>query len=90
MLTRFMSASVWEAPGLSVFLLYKEGSSRQGRGSLKYAVPGMKWVGLRPSQLEDLDLPHQVRLLKLFAYAQTSLEKTVLVDETVTNSPLAC
>ncbi|CAM9782605.1 unnamed protein product, partial [Laminaria digitata] len=46
--------------GLSVFLLYKEGSSRQGRGSVKYAVPDMKWVGLRPSQLEDLDLPHQV------------------------------
>lgn len=58
-----------------MFLLYKEGSSRQGRGSVKYAVPGMKWVGLRPSQLEGLDLPHQVRLLKLFSYAQTTLAK---------------
>lgn len=45
--------------GLSVFLQYKEGSSRQGKGSAKFKVPGMKWVGLRPSQLDDLDLPDQ-------------------------------
>lgn len=46
--------------GLSVFLQYKEGSSRQGKGSAKYKVPDMRWVGLRPSQLNDLDLPEQV------------------------------
>ncbi|CAN0320425.1 unnamed protein product, partial [Ectocarpus sp. 8 AP-2014] len=45
--------------GLSVFLQYKEGSSRQGRGSAKFRVPEMKWVGLRPSQLDDLDLPDE-------------------------------
>ena len=51
------------ASGLSVFLQYKEGSSRQGKGSAKYRVPDMAWVGLRPSQLEDLDLPEQARPL---------------------------
>lgn len=45
--------------GLSVFLQYKEGSSRQGRGSAKFRVPEMKWVGLRPSQLDDLELPDE-------------------------------
>ncbi|CAM9175225.1 unnamed protein product, partial [Hapterophycus canaliculatus] len=43
--------------GLGVFLQYKEGSSRQGKGSAKFKVPDMKWVGLRPSQLDGLDLP---------------------------------
>lgn len=42
-----------------MFLQYKEGSSRQGKGSGKFRVPDMKWVGLRPSQLDDLDLPEQ-------------------------------
>ncbi|CAM9309407.1 unnamed protein product, partial [Ectocarpus sp. 13 AM-2016] len=45
--------------GLSVFLQFKEGSSRQGRGSAKFRVPEMKWVGLRPSQLDDLNLPEE-------------------------------
>lgn len=45
--------------GLSVFLQFKDGSSRQGRGSAKFRVPEMKWVGLRPSQLDDLDLPEE-------------------------------
>eukprot|EP00752_Nemacystus_decipiens_P009762 g8718.t1 len=49
--------------GLSILLQYKEGSSRQGKGSAKYRVPGMSWVGLRPSQLDDLSLPEQARLL---------------------------
>lgn len=48
--------------GLSVLLQYKLGSNRQGAGSAKYAVPALKWVGLRPSQLDHLDLPPQVRL----------------------------
>ncbi|CAN0051773.1 unnamed protein product, partial [Sphacelaria rigidula] len=46
--------------GLSVLLQYKLGSNRQGAGSAKYAVPALKWVGLRPSQLDHLDLPPQV------------------------------
>lgn len=45
--------------GLSVFLQYQEGSSRLGKGSAKYRVPGMQWLGLRPSQLDDLDLPEK-------------------------------
>lgn len=49
---------IYEA-GLSVFLQYKGGSSRQGKGSAKYKVPDMQWVGLRPSQLDDLDLPEE-------------------------------
>lgn len=43
-----------------MLLQYKLGSTRQGPGSAKYAVPDLKWVGLRPSQLDDLDLPLQV------------------------------
>lgn len=50
------------ASGLSVLLQYKQGSSRQGKGSAKYRVPDMAWVGLRPSQLDDLDLPEQARI----------------------------
>lgn len=45
-----------------MFLQYKQGSSRQGKGSAKYRVPDMAWVGLRPSQLDDLNLPEQARL----------------------------
>lgn len=48
--------------GLSVFLQYKEGSSRQGKRSTKYKVPAMQWVGLRPSQLDDLDLPEEASI----------------------------
>lgn len=54
-----------------MFLQYQEGSSRLGKGSAKYRVPGMQWLGLRPSQLDDLDLPEKasgVRLQEQFLW----------------------
>lgn len=55
-----VSPGTLERAGLSVLLQYKEGSSRQGTSSGKYANPNMKWIGLRPSQLDSLDLPRKV------------------------------
>lgn len=48
--------------GLSVLLQYKLGSTRQDSRSATYAVPDLRWLGLRPSQLDDLDLSTQVRI----------------------------
>ncbi|ETN04477.1 hypothetical protein F442_14518 [Phytophthora nicotianae P10297] len=42
--------------GLSIMLTYKLGSARMPLESLQYAVD-IKWVGVRPSQIADLDLP---------------------------------
>ncbi|CAM9913684.1 unnamed protein product, partial [Discosporangium mesarthrocarpum] len=56
-----MARLPWGAQkGLSLLLVYKLGSTRLGPAASKYAVPDLKWIGLRPSQLEDLDLPPEV------------------------------
>lgn len=69
-----------EDTGLSVLLQYKLGSDRQGTGSMKYAVPHLKWTGLRPGQLEELELPPQVRrgkaLLGRAGYAAVGMLET--------------
>ncbi|CAM9155687.1 unnamed protein product, partial [Choristocarpus tenellus] len=46
--------------GLALLLVYKLGSVRLGVDASKYAVPDLRWLGLRPSQLDDLQLTDEV------------------------------
>ncbi|KAF0705836.1 hypothetical protein AaE_014361 [Aphanomyces astaci] len=46
--------------GLSILLTYKFGSARMPLDSIHYAVD-IEWLGLRPSQLEALELPNVVK-----------------------------
>ncbi|CAM9225290.1 unnamed protein product, partial [Scytosiphon promiscuus] len=67
--------------GLSVFLQYKEGSSRQGKGSANFKVPDMKWVGLRPQGLPQThDRVHQKLTQQDLARAHSASNSSLVSD----------
>lgn len=44
--------------GISILLTYKIGSSRMPE-SKRFVVPALQWLGLRPSQLQRIDIPDE-------------------------------
>jgi DNA topoisomerase VI subunit A len=48
--------------GLKILSVYMSGSKNMSYDSASLTTPDIKWIGLRPSDLDKYDLPEQCRL----------------------------
>jgi meiotic recombination protein SPO11 len=48
--------------GLKILSVYMSGSKNMSYDSASLTTPDIKWLGLRPSDLDKYDLPEQCRL----------------------------
>ena len=71
--------------GLKVLSVYMSGSKYMSYDSASLTTPDIKWLGLRPSDLNKFDLPDQCRLPMTENDIKTG--KELLKEEFITKNP---
>lgn len=71
--------------GLKILSVYMSGSKNMSYDSASLATPDIKWLGLRPSDLEKYNLPEQCRLDMTEADIKTG--KEMLKEDFIMKNP---
>lgn len=71
--------------GLKILSVYMSGSKSMSYDSANLTTPDIKWLGVRPSDLEKFNIPEQCRLPMTASDIETG--KALLKEEFITKNP---
>jgi len=74
--------------GLKIFSVYMQGSKSMAYDNASLTTPDIKWLGVRPSDLEKYEIPEQCRLDMTAKDIQTG--KQLLLEDFVKQRPAWC
>lgn len=72
--------------GLKILSVYMSGSKNMSYDSANLTTPDIKWLGIRPSDLDRYGIPEQCRLAMTETDIKTGRE--LLKEDFITNNPL--